>query len=85
MFKRVTAQQLHDEVGRIWIAPEIDEGHDMWMFEPGDETCFCLEATNELRLAGQLRTNLFDGYLAGHRWLHPAPHHRKRTTTELIE
>jgi hypothetical protein len=53
-------QPAHHKVRAVRVAPKIVQGHNMQVFQPGDELSFCLKSTDKFWLVGVLRQNDFD-------------------------
>jgi hypothetical protein len=54
------AEKSEDEVGPARFAPVVVERDDVGVFEPGDEAGLGLEAPDELRRVGQVRSHDLD-------------------------
>src|SRR4051794_39882731 len=67
----------HHQICPLWIAPVVIQWDDVWMLQVSDELGFHLEAAYEIRLAGVLGQDDFDGNLARYRRLVSAVHSPK--------
>ena len=84
-FEGAAAQPAHDEVGRVGVAPVVDERDDVRVFQSGDEVRLGLETTDELGLGRELGADLLDRHLALHGRLLAAPHDREGAGADLLE
>ena len=85
LFEGSAPQPAHDDVGRVGIPPEVDERHDVRVFEPCNQVRLGFEASNEVGLCRELTTNLFDRDLTIDRRLYCSPHHGERASADLFE
>ena len=76
--------QPHHEVGRVRLAPVVVERHDVRVFEPGDELCLGLEATDEVRVVGEFRSDHLDRDLATDGGLIRPIGHPERALADLL-
>ena len=53
-------QPPHDEVCRVGVAPEVDQRHDVGMFDPRNHSGLGFESADEIGLRCQFRSDLFD-------------------------
>src|SRR4051812_11152389 len=55
-----TAHPAHDEIGIVWLTPEIVQWNDMQMLKPCNDLRFGFEAPDEIWVVGVLRVDNFD-------------------------
>lgn len=79
------AQQPHDQVRAVGVAPVVVQGHHVWMFQACHELRLVLEATHEVGLVRELGMDRLDRDLAADLRLDRSVDESERALPDLFE
>ena len=79
------AEEAHDQVGGIRLAPVVVERHDVRVLEPGDDLRLVLEPPDEVRVVGELGMDGLDRDLPPDLRLDRPVDDAERALADLIE